>query len=176
MTRSRASDALRVQSKPFTLISYHPMIEVGKAPPDFTLLTDEGNPLTLSALKGKNVVLYFYPRADTPGCTIESCEFRDAFPRFEGQNAVILGISPDTVSDQAKFKKKFDLPFTLLADADHAVAELYGVWKEKKNYGKTYMGVDRTTFLIGPDGKVARIFEKVKPQGHAAEVGAAIAG
>ena len=152
------------------------MIEVGKTPPDFTLLTDEGAPLTLSALRGKNVVLYFYPRADTPGCTIESCEFRDAFPRFEGRDAVILGISPDTVADQAKFKKKFDLPFTLLADADHAVAEQYGVWKEKKNYGKTYMGVDRTTFLIGPDGRVTHIFEKVKPQGHAAEVEAAITG
>ena len=152
------------------------MIEVGKTPPDFTLLTDEGTPITLSALRGRNVVLYFYPRADTPGCTIESCEFRDAFPRFEGRDAVILGISPDTVADQAKFKKKFDLPFTLLADADHAVAEQYGVWKEKKNYGKTYMGVDRTTFLIGPDGRVSRIFEKVKPQGHAAEVEAAITG
>jgi peroxiredoxin Q/BCP len=151
------------------------MIEAGKPAPDFSLQTDEGTPLKLSDLRGKHVVLYFYPRADTPGCTIESCEFRDAFPRFEGQSAVILGISPDTVNDQAKFKKKFDLPFTLLADADHAVAELYGVWKERKNYGKTYMGVERTTFLIGPDGTVARVFQKVKPQGHAAEVEAAIA-
>jgi len=152
------------------------MIEVSQPAPDFTLLTDHGTPLTLSEHVGKNVVLYFYPRADTPGCTIESCEFRDAFPRFEGRDALILGISPDTVDDQAKFKAKFDLPFTLLADADHAVAELYGVWKEKKNYGKTYMGVERTTFLIGRDGRIARIFEKVKPQGHAAEVEAAIAG
>ena len=152
------------------------MIEVSQPAPDFTLLTDHGTPLTLSEHVGKNVVLYFYPRADTPGCTIESCEFRDAFPRFEGRDALILGISPDTVEDQAKFKTKFDLPFTLLADADHAVAELYGVWKEKKNYGKTYMGVERTTFLIGRDGRIARIFEKVKPQGHAAEVEAAIAG
>ena len=151
------------------------MIEAGKPAPDFSLQTDEGTPLKLSDLRGKHVVLYFYPRADTPGCTIESCEFRDAFPRFEGQSAVILGISPDTVNDQAKFKKKFDLPFTLLADADHAVAEMYGVWKERKNYGKTYMGVERTTFLIAPDGTVARVFEKVKPQGHAAEVEAAIA-
>ena len=152
------------------------MIEVSQPAPDFTLLTDHGTPLTLSEHVGKNVVLYFYPRADTPGCTIESCEFRDAFPRFEGRDALILGISPDTVEDQAKFKTRFDLPFTLLADADHAVAELYGVWKEKKNYGKTYMGVERTTFLIGRDGRIARIFEKVKPQGHAAEVEAAIAG
>ena len=152
------------------------MIEVSQPAPDFTLLTDDGTPLTLSEQVGKNVVLYFYPRADTPGCTIESCEFRDAFPRFEGRDALILGISPDTVEDQAKFKTKFDLPFTLLADADHAVAELYGVWKEKKNYGKTYMGVERTTFLIGRDGRIAHIFEKVKPQGHAAQVEAAIAG
>ena len=152
------------------------MIETGKPAPDFTLLTAEGKSLKLSDLHGRNVVLYFYPRADTPGCTIESCEFRDAFPKFEGQDAVILGISPDTVGDQAKFKQKFDLPFTLLADANHAVAELYGVWKEKKNYGKTYMGVERTTFLIGRDGTVARVFEKVKPQGHAAEVTAAISG
>jgi len=152
------------------------MIEVSQPAPDFTLLTDHGTPLTLSEHVGKNVVLYFYPRADTPGCTIESCEFRDAFPRFEGRDALILGISPDTVEDQAKFKTKFDLPFTLLADADHAVAELYGVWKEKKNYGKTYMGVERTTFLIGRDGRIAHIFQKVKPQGHAAEVEAAIAG
>lgn len=152
------------------------MIEVSQPAPDFTLLTDHGTPLTLSEHVGKNVVLYFYPRADTPGCTIESCEFRDAFPRFEGRDALILGISPDTVDDQAKFKAKFDLPFTLLADADHAVAELYGVWKEKKNYGKTYMGVERTTFLIGRDGRIAHIFQKVKPQGHAAEVEAAIAG
>ena len=152
------------------------MIETGQTAPDFTLLTDDGTPLTLSEQVGKNVVLYFYPRADTPGCTIESCEFRDAFPRFEGRDALILGISPDTVEDQAKFKTKFDLPFTLLADADHAVAERYGVWKEKKNYGKTYMGVERTTFLIGRDGRIAHIFQKVKPQGHAAEVEAAIAG
>ena len=152
------------------------MIETGQTAPDFTLLTDEGKTFKLSEQVGRNVVLYFYPRADTPGCTIESCEFRDAFPRFEGRDALILGISPDTVADQAKFKKKFDLPFTLLADADHAVAELYGVWKEKKNYGKTYMGVERTTFLIGRDGRIAHVFEKVKPQGHAAEVEAAIAG
>jgi peroxiredoxin Q/BCP len=104
------------------------MMETGQTAPDFTLLTDDGTPLTLSEQVGKNVVLYFYPRADTPGCTIESCEFRDAFPRFEGRDALILGISPDAVADQAKFKAKFDLPFTLLADADHAVAELYGVW------------------------------------------------
>jgi peroxiredoxin Q/BCP len=151
-------------------------IQVGDKAPDFTLPDDAGNNVSLQSLRGKRVVLYFYPKADTPGCTTESCEFRDAVPRFEGRDAVILGISPDTVADQAKFKKKFDLPFTLLADADHAVAEQYGVWQEKKNYGKTYMGVDRTTFLIGPDGRVAHIFEKVKPQGHAAEVEAAMGG
>jgi peroxiredoxin Q/BCP len=150
------------------------MIEIGKAPPDFRLLTDEGNQLTLSSLTGKNVVLYVYPRADTPGCTVESCEFRDDYPRFQGLNAVILGISPDTVADQAKFKKKFDFPFTLLADADHAVAEQYGVWKEKMNYGKKYMGVERTTFLIGKDGRLTKIFNKVTPKGHAEEDAAAL--
>jgi peroxiredoxin Q/BCP len=146
------------------------MLEAGSTPPDFTLLTDEGKPLTLSKQKGKTVVLYFYPRADTPGCTIESCEFRDAVPHFDGLDAVILGISPDTVEDQAKFKKKFDLNFPLLADADHAIAERYGVWKEKTNYGKKYMGVERTTFLIGPDGTISHVFRKVTAQGHAAEV------
>jgi thioredoxin-dependent peroxiredoxin len=150
------------------------MISPGETPPDFTLLTDEGKPLTLSSQVGKRVVLYFYPKADTPGWTIEASEFRDAFPQFEGLDAVILGISPDTVAAQAKFKKKLDLPFTLLADEGHAVAEQYGVWQEKVNYGKTYMGVVRTTFLIGRDGRVTHVFEKVNAKGHAAEVAAAL--
>ena len=146
------------------------MIEVSQPAPDFTLLTDDGTPLTLSEQVGKNVVLYFYPRADTPGCTIESCEFRDAFPRFEGRDALILGISPDTVEDQAKFKTKFDLPFTLLADTEHEVADAYGVWGEKSYAGKTYMGVNRSTFVIDEDGNVARIFLDVKPDEHADQV------
>ncbi|HET7631918.1 MAG TPA: thioredoxin-dependent thiol peroxidase [Gemmatimonadaceae bacterium] len=150
------------------------MPAVGKAAPAFTLDTDAGRPLSLKDLKGKPVVLYFYPKDDTPGCTTEACEFRDAFPRIESSSAVVLGISPDSVESHQKFKKKFDLPFTLLADVDHKVAEQYGVWAEKSMYGRTYMGVARTTFIIDAAGKIAKIFEKVKPAGHAAEVEVAL--
>ena len=147
----------------------------GKKAPEFDLLDDSGNPFQLKKLKGKTVVLFFYPKADTPGCTKEACEFRDAGPDFNKKDTVILGISPDDGKAQAKFKTKFGLPYTLLCDTDHAVAEAYGVWKEKSMYGKKYMGIERTTFVIGPDGKVAKIFAKVKPEGHAAEVLAALA-
>jgi thioredoxin-dependent peroxiredoxin len=149
-------------------------LKVGSKAPDLKLTDEAGNPFKLSSLKGKTVVLYFYPKADTPGCTTESCEFRDHSPAFAEKDAVIIGISPDASKAQLKFKSKFDLPFTLLADFEHAGAEAYGVWKEKSMYGKTYMGVERTTFIIGPDGKIKQIFEKVKPAGHAAEVLAAI--
>ncbi|MDE3153163.1 MAG: thioredoxin-dependent thiol peroxidase [Gemmatimonadota bacterium] len=149
---------------------------VGKSAPAFTLDTDAGEPLSLKDLKGKPVVLYFYPKDDTSGCTTEACEFRDAFPRFKKSKAVILGASPDSVKSHQKFKAKFDLPFTLLADPDHEVCEQYGVWKQKSMYGRKYMGVERTTFIIDAAGKIAKIFEKVKPAGHAAEVEAAIAG
>jgi len=148
---------------------------VGKPAPAFTLDTDTGERLSLRDLKGKPVVLYFYPKDDTSGCTAEACEFRDAFPRFDKSKAVILGVSPDQVKSHQKFKAKYELPFTLLADTDHAVAEQYGVWKEKSMYGRKYMGVERTTFIIDAAGKMAKIFEKVKPQGHAAEVEAALA-
>ena len=144
--------------------------------PDFTLPTDEGKNITLSELKGKWVVLYFYPKDDTSGCTTQACGFRDSFPRFGDLDAVILGVSPDGVASHQKFRAKYDLPFTLLADTDHAVAELYDVWKEKSMYGRKYMGIERTTFLIAPDGRIARVFAKVKPDGHAEEVAAAIAG
>jgi peroxiredoxin Q/BCP len=150
------------------------MVSVGKSAPAFSLETDAGEKLSLKDLKGRPVVLYFYPKDDTPGCTVEACEFRDAFPRFKGTKAVILGISPDSVKSHQKFKEKFDLPFTLLADTDHEIAEKYGVWQKKSMYGRTYMGIARTTFVIGPDGKVAKIFEKVKPKGHAEEVEQAI--
>ena len=150
------------------------MISVGKSAPAFSLDTDAGEKLSLKDLKGRPVVLYFYPKDDTPGCTVEACEFRDAFPRFKGSKAVILGISPDSVKSHQKFKEKFDLPFTLLADEDHAIAEKYGVWQKKSMYGRTYMGIARTTFVIDKDGKVAKIFEKVKPKGHAEEVEQAI--
>ena len=151
------------------------MPTLGKAAPAFTLETDTGESLSLKDLKGKNVVLYFYPKDDTSGCTTEACEFRDQMPRFAKGRAVIFGVSPDTVKSHQKFKTKYDLPFTLLADTEHAIAEKYGVWKEKSMYGRKYMGVERTTFLIDATGKVRRIFEKVKPAGHAEEVAAALA-
>lgn len=144
--------------------------------PDFTLKTDTGESLTLSDLRGKPVVLYFYPKDDTPGCTTQACEFRDAFPRFDSQGAVILGVSPDDVESHREFKEKFSLPFTLLADVDHEVAEAYGVWKEKNMFGNRYWGVDRTTFVIAPDGTIAEEFRRVKPEGHAEEVRAAVEG
>jgi peroxiredoxin Q/BCP len=149
-------------------------LKVGSKAPAIDLPADDGSQFKLSSLKGRNVILYFYPKADTPGCTAESCEFRDAFPKFEGVDAAVIGISPDTQAAQAKFKKKFNLPFPLLCDTTHAVAEAYGVWKEKSMYGRKYMGIERTTFLIGPDGKIRKIFAKVKPAGHAAEVMAAL--
>jgi peroxiredoxin Q/BCP len=143
--------------------------------PAISLLTDSGEPFELSSLKGKNVVLYFFPKADTPGCTKESCEFRDASKKFTKANTVIVGVSPDAARAQAKFKQKFDLPFVLLADVDHKAAEAYGVWKEKSMYGKKYMGIERTTFVIDTDGVIKRIFPKVKVEGHAEEVLGAVA-
>jgi peroxiredoxin Q/BCP len=147
-----------------------PAPQPGDLAPDFTVLTDTGETLTLSALKGHPVVLYFYPKDDTSGCTTEACEFRDLFPRFDGNKAVILGVSPDPVKSHAKFKAKYELPFTLLADTEKAIAQAYDVWKEKSMYGRKYMGVERTTFVIDAQGRVARVFEKVKPAGHAAAV------
>ena len=147
----------------------------GTLAPDFTLLTDAGTPLTLSSLRGRPVVLYFYPKDDTSGCTTESCEFRDLMPRFQGVNAQILGISPDDVKSHVKFRDKYQLPFPLLADEGHAVADTYGVWQEKSMYGRMYWGNARTTFVIGADGRIAKVFEKVKPEGHAAEVAAVVA-
>lgn len=150
------------------------MLEVGQVAPDFTLPDQHGENLTLSSLQGKTVVLFFYPKADTPGCTIEACNFRDESGSFDGANVVILGISPDSSKDQKLFADKFSLPYRLMADAEHEVAEAYGVWGEKNMYGKKYMGVSRTTFVIGPDGKLSHIFNKVKPEGHANEVLAVI--
>ncbi|MBL8178383.1 MAG: thioredoxin-dependent thiol peroxidase [Bryobacterales bacterium] len=150
-------------------------IAEGIAAPDIELQTDQDQPFSLRSLRGKNVVLFFYPKADTPGCTAEACEFRDAIPDFTGADAAVLGISPDGVQAQAKFRKKYSLPFTLLCDTGHAVAEAYGVWVEKSMYGKKYMGIERTTFLIGPDGIIRKVFPKVKPAGHAAQVRAALA-
>lgn len=149
-------------------------LKPGSKAPDFSLPTDSGTKLKLSSLTGKTVVLYFYPKADTPGCTKEACAFGELFPKFEGVDAVILGVSPDPVKSIAKFKQKYKLPFTLLADEEHAVAEKYGVWVEKSMYGKTYMGMERSTFVIGKDGQVSHVFRKVKPEAHPAEVLAAL--
>ena len=138
--------------------------------PDFTLQDENGKEISSKDLRGKTVVLYFYPRADTPGCTIEACEFRDTYKKIQKTGAVLLGISPDTPSAQKKFADKFSLPFTLLADDEKKVATAFGVMKEKNMYGRKVMGVARTTFIIGPDGRIQHIFEKVKPEGHAEEV------
>jgi peroxiredoxin Q/BCP len=145
-------------------------LKEGDAAPEIQLQTDSGELFTLSGLKGKTVVLYFYPKADTPGCITEACEFRDSGKRFPKHNAVIVGVSPDTPAAQAKFKAKYNLPFTLLADVDKAAAQAYDVWKEKSMYGKTLMGIERSTFLIGPDGRIKKIFRQVKTAGHAAQV------
>jgi peroxiredoxin Q/BCP len=151
------------------------MLTTGSLAPDFTLPIDTGEELTLSSLRGKPVVLYFYPKDDTSGCTTEACEFRDLMPRFDDSKAVILGVSPDPVKSHQKFKAKYDLTFPLIADTEKVACEAYGVWKEKSMYGKKYMGVERTTFLIDADGKIAQIFNKVKPAGHAAAVMEAVA-
>ena len=145
-------------------------VEEGRPAPDFTLDSDTGEAVTLSSLKGKPVVLYFYPKDDTPGCTAQACGIRDAWGEFEKAGAVVLGVSPDGEASHAKFKAKYELPFTLLADTDHEVAEEYGVWAEKSYAGKTYMGVDRSTFVIDADGKVGKVFLKVKPDEHADQV------
>jgi peroxiredoxin Q/BCP len=137
---------------------------------DFTLETDEGKTVSLSDFKGKPVILFFYPRADTPGCTIEACGFRDQFKKLQAAGAIVLGISRDTVKDQAKFRAKHDLPYTLLADVDEKVCNQFGVMKEKNMYGKKVMGIERTTFVIGADRTLLHIFPKVKPEGHAEEV------
>jgi len=151
-------------------------VKVGAKAPDFVLLSDTGEEISLASFKGKTVVLYFYPKDDTTGCTMEACEFRDLFPRFTKGNAVILGVSPDSPRKHANFKKKYDLPFTLLSDKDHKVAEQYGLWVEKLFWGRKYMGVERTTYIIGADGKIKQIFAKVNPEGHAADVQATLKG
>jgi thioredoxin-dependent peroxiredoxin len=150
------------------------MLKVGDRAPDIQLHTDSGEDFRLSQMKGKRVVLYFYPKADTPGCTVEACEFRDDIKSFVKKGTAVIGVSPDKPTAQAKFKEKYDLPFTLLADQDKAAAEAYGVYQEKNMYGKKVMGIERTTFVIDEQGKIAKIFHKVKPAGHAAEVLAAL--
>jgi thioredoxin-dependent peroxiredoxin len=144
--------------------------------PDFTLTADDGTSVTLSDLRGQRVILYFYPKADTPGCTTQACEFRDLQPQIRERGAVILGVSPDSVEDVRAFREKFSLPFTLLADVDHQVSESYGVWKLKSMFGNDYWGVERSTFLIDEEGRVAEAFRKVDPEGHASELLSVLTG
>jgi peroxiredoxin Q/BCP len=150
------------------------VIEEGTPAPDFELPTETGETVKLSSLRGKPVVLYFYPKDDTAGCTKQACGIRDAYGEFERAGAVVLGVSPDDEQSHTKFKDKYSLPFTLLADTDHAVADAYGVWGEKNFAGRKYMGVSRSTFVIDADGNVAKVMHKVKPETHADDVLAAL--
>lgn len=146
------------------------MLKEGDPAPEIELQTETGEPFRLSDLRGQRVVLYFYPKANTPGCTTESCEFRDGVQDFAKKGTVILGISPDKPASQMKFKQKYSLPFTLLADHEKSAAQAYGVWKQKNLYGLKFMGIERSTFVIGPDGKIEKIYGKVKAKGHAQAV------
>ena len=146
------------------------MLKEGSTAPAFTTTDAAGNTVKLKNLRGKKVVLYFYPKDDTPGCTKEACSFRDAFSEFKRRGITILGVSPDKVSSHKKFSEKYKLPFTLLADTDHSIAEAYSSWGEKKFMGRTYLGVLRNTFLIDEQGKIKKILQKVKTEEHASEV------
>ena len=145
-------------------------LEQNDQAPEFTLQDQDGRTVSLSDFRGRKVVLYFYPKDDTSGCTAQACDLRDNIGTFEARDAVVLGVSPDPVDSHRKFADKYDLPFTLLADTDHAVAEAYGVWKEKSMYGKTYWGNERTTFVIDEEGRIAKVLPKVKPAEHVAQV------
>ncbi|MBL7194217.1 MAG: thioredoxin-dependent thiol peroxidase [Pirellulales bacterium] len=149
-------------------------IEEGRKAPDFTLQSHAGEKLKLSSLRGAWVILYFYPKDDTPGCTKEACGFRDALPDLTARNAVVLGVSPDSPESHSRFREKYDLPFTLLADPEHTVAEKYGAWREKTLYGKKSMGIVRSTFVIDAEGRVAKLFKHVRADGHAEKVVAAV--
>jgi peroxiredoxin Q/BCP len=150
------------------------MLKEGDTAPKIQLQTDAGEPFDLGSVRGKKVVLFFYPKASTPGCTVEACEFRDTFKKFEKKGVVVLGISKDTPKAQTTFKVNQKLPYTLLCDVDKKVVEAYGVWKEKNMYGKKVMGIERTTFVIDEKGKIQKVYSKVKPAGHAEEVLAAL--
>lgn len=152
------------------------MLQEGTTAPDFTLPADGGGEVSLSDYRGKKVVLYFYPKDDTPGCTTEACNFRDDYFSILAAGAIVLGVSPDTVKSHDKFRLKFELPFALLSDPEHRVAEMYGAWGEKKRSGKTYMGILRSTFIIDEQGKIAKVFPNVKPKNHSQEVLAVLSG
>ena len=149
-------------------------ISANQPAPEFSLQDETGALRSLDEFRGQPVVLYFYPKDDTPGCTTEACNFRDEYQVYEENGVVVLGVSPDDIQSHIRFKEKYHLPFPLLVDEGHKVCDLYGVWGEKRMAGKTHMGVLRTTFLIGPDGNIVKVFENVKPDGHAAEVFAAL--
>jgi thioredoxin-dependent peroxiredoxin len=151
------------------------MVTEGQEAPDFELTSDSGERVRLSQFRGRPVVLYFYPKDDTPGCTAQACGIRDSYEDFEQNGAVVLGVSPDEESSHVKFKQKYGLPFTLLADPEHEVADEYGVWGERKYMGKTYWGVERSTFLIDENGRVSKVMRRVKPDSHAEQVLAALA-
>ncbi len=146
------------------------VLAINTMAPDFKLKDQDGKEHSLSDYLGKPVVLYFYPKDDTPGCTVEACSFRDGFSEYQKAGVVILGVSPDDQKSHSRFRQKYNLPFTLLADDEHKVCELYGVWGPKKMMGRSFQGVNRTTYLIGRDGKIIKVFENVKPDGHSAEV------
>ncbi|MXW03607.1 MAG: thioredoxin-dependent thiol peroxidase [Gemmatimonadetes bacterium] len=146
------------------------MLQAGDQAPDFTMEADKGGPVSLKDLKGKTVVLYFYPKDDTPGCTRESCAFRDHYTTFQGQDVQVYGVSCDDIPSHEKFATKYDLPFPLLSDPDTSVSTAYGVYKEKTNYGRKYMGIERSTFVIDGDGRISRIFRNVKVDGHVEKV------
>lgn len=146
------------------------MLQAGDPAPDFTMEADKGGSVSLKDLEGKTVVLYFYPKDDTPGCTRESCAFRDLYPSFQGQDVKVYGVSCDDIPSHEKFAAKYDLPFPLLSDPDTSVSTAYGVYKEKTNYGRKYMGIERSTFVIDGDGRISRIFRNVKVDGHVEKV------
>ncbi len=150
------------------------MVEEGKPAPDFELTSDAGERVKLSSLRGKPVVLYFYPKDDTPGCTTQACGIRDVYSDFRERGAVVLGVSPDDEASHVRFKEKYSIPFALLADPEHEVAEEYGVWKERNRYGKKSMGIERSTFVIDAEGNVSKVMRRVKPDTHAADVLAAL--
>jgi peroxiredoxin Q/BCP len=152
------------------------MLETGDPAPDFTLLADDGRPVSLSDFRGRTLVLYFYPKDNTPGCTTQACDLRDDMPRLEASGAAVVGISSDSVESHRRFKARYGLNFPLLADEDHAVAEAYGVWRKKSLYGRSFLGIERSTFFIDPEGRVEEIWRRVKAKGHGEKVAAYLAG
>ncbi len=146
------------------------MLQVGDRAPEFTLLSDRGSEVSLADFRGKKIVLYFYPKDNTTGCTTQACELRDTLPSIDARGAVVLGVSPDSVASHVKFRDKYELNFPLLSDPDHTVAEAYGVWKQKSMRGRTYWGIERSTFMIDEDGVITEAWRKVSPKGHAERV------